>query len=124
MLDASDVVLTFGSTIGIEATYRGKPSILAGHAFYEHFDSTYKVSSHADVMRLIQSDLSAKPEQGALMYGHYMRTRGIDFEYWKARDFKNGTFKGHDLTLTKSISFRKRMSRRLKRFTRMIFKKS
>ena len=35
LLDISDIVISFGSTVGIEATYYDKPSILWGSAYYE-----------------------------------------------------------------------------------------
>jgi len=35
LIDAADVVITFGSTVGIEATYWGKPSILCGPSLYD-----------------------------------------------------------------------------------------
>ena len=38
LIDACEKILTFGSTVGIEATYWGKPSILADYAKFENFN--------------------------------------------------------------------------------------
>jgi len=55
IVSAADVVLTFGSTIGIEAAYYGKPSILLGRAVYEDLGSCYVPSSHDELMKLLSS---------------------------------------------------------------------
>ena len=106
LLDACDCVLTFGSTMGAEATYWGKPSILAGECFYDSLDAAYNATSHEEVMKLLlQSDLPPKPNLGALKYGYFHRTRGAPFEYWEPVDLSSGHFKtlhlANDLLLAK-----------------------
>ena len=122
LLNAADAVLTFGSTIGIEATYGDKVSILAGHAFYELFDVTHQARDHGDVMRLLGDEtLAPKSKREALIYGYYLVNRGVDFKYWEADGFLNGSFKGQCLTLPKSV---KRVSylRQFERKLRVHFK--
>jgi len=41
LVDAADVVVSFGSTVGIEATYWGTPSVLLGPAPYSYLDATH-----------------------------------------------------------------------------------
>jgi len=95
LLDACDCVLTFGSTVGVEATYWGKPSILAGKSFYDELNVAYLPQNHAEVMDLLLNDnLPPKNSLGALKYGYYARTCGIPFEYWKPQDFISGYFGG------------------------------
>ena len=93
LLEACDCVLTFGSTVGVEATYWGKPSILTGKSRYDELDVAYRPHSHEEVMELLLKDqLPPKERIGALKYGYYVRTRGTLFEHWKPRDLHSGTF--------------------------------
>lgn len=94
MLDLADKVVSFGSTMGIEATFWGKPSIMAGRCFYDNLGAVYAVSKHDELMELLGLELEAKPKLGALQYGYYARTHGTPFRYWQAKDFSVGTFKG------------------------------
>jgi hypothetical protein len=78
MLQA-EKVLTFGSSAGIEATYWGVPSILAGLCFYRELDAAHVADNHEKVIDLIlQKDLSVKPKINAIRFGYYLRTFGID----------------------------------------------
>lgn len=97
LLDAADLVITFGSTVGVEATFWGKPSILAAHSFYEDLDSVYVARNHTDVMDLIGTAKSPKPRVNAIKYGYYYQTFGDDFRHWVADDFSYGRFLGQRL---------------------------
>ncbi|HLS86468.1 MAG TPA: hypothetical protein VK043_09250, partial [Burkholderiales bacterium] len=66
LLQASDTVLTFGSQMGIEATYWGKPSVLAGVSLYRNLGATYNPASHAELVELLRAKLAPKPVDGAL----------------------------------------------------------
>lgn len=92
LLEAASKVITFGSTMGIEATFWSKPSILAGRSLYEELDATYNPESHDELMRLIHSELPPKPKLGALMYGYYFVTRGDTFMHFHATGFYSGSF--------------------------------
>jgi hypothetical protein len=94
LLDAADLIITFGSTVGVEATYWGKPSILAGHAMYEDLDSVYVAESHEHLMELIETAIIAKRKINAIIYGYYAKTFGEPFQYWVAEDFSHGKFRG------------------------------
>ena len=87
-------VLTFGSTMGIEAVYHGKPSILAAQSFYRELGGTYNPATHEEVLALLQTDLAPKPIDAALLYGYYYETYGEPFKYFAAKSYDEGTFKG------------------------------
>jgi hypothetical protein len=87
-------VITFGSTIGIEATFMGKPSILAGKSFYFNLGSSYDPSSHEELIELIKSDLEPKSMEKALMIAYFFGTFGIPFKHYQPEDFDLGKFKG------------------------------
>jgi hypothetical protein len=123
LMRASDTILTFGSTIGVEATYWGKVSILAGHAFYELFDAAHGASSHAEVLELLANrTLQPKSKLGALIYGYHMVTRGEEFKYWQSDDFFHGRFKGLPLFTAKAEKSAS-LGKKLERIVRPYFKK-
>lgn len=73
LLEACDIVITFGSTVGVEATYWGKPSILLGNSKYVNIDATYNPSSEREFLDLILNDnLKSKDNQNALKYGYFL----------------------------------------------------
>ena len=59
LLEASEKVLTFGSTVGVEAAFWGKPSILCGRADYETLECCYRPSSIPETVDLLNETLSA-----------------------------------------------------------------
>lgn len=80
LADAADVVLTFGSSIGIEATYWRTPSVLYGHSFYEALDAVYQPQSQAGLMELLfRTDLEPKPRENALPYGLFVNNFGTPY---------------------------------------------
>lgn len=98
LMQHASKVVTFGSTVGMEATYWGTPSILVGHSFYEEMDCVYNVSSIEEMVRLIlNKELQPKSIEGALKYGYYHQTFGIPFKYYQAKSLFSGTFMGKDL---------------------------
>ena len=97
LLLKANVVITFNSTMGIEATYWGIPSILCTNAIYEKFNIAYQPSSHDEVINMILSDLKPIVSDDVLKYGYYNSVSGIDFKYYKPIDFYKGYFLGKNL---------------------------
>ena len=77
LMDACEKVLTFGSTMGVESAFWGKPSILLRRSMYENLDICYHASQKEDVMPLLEGDLEPKPQLGALKFAYYV----LDREY-------------------------------------------
>lgn len=99
LLQACSRILSFGSTVGIEAAYWGRASILAGRCMYEDLDSTYRPTNHDEVMHLLLQDtLAPKPCTGAMKYGYYMKTFGIQFRFFRPEGVVAGSFRGERLT--------------------------
>jgi hypothetical protein len=94
LIRSADKVITFGSTVGIEAVFWGTPSLLAGQSFYRNLGATYNPRSHEELMELLVARLPPKDKEPALMYGYYMNTYGLPFHYFTARDIFEGEFKG------------------------------
>jgi hypothetical protein len=95
-------VLTFGSTVGIEAVFWGTPSIHAGVSYYHHLGGTYNASSHEDVIALLKADLPPKDRTAAFVYGYYLNTYGIPFKYFQATGVGAGRFKGQAIFVRQS----------------------
>lgn len=94
LLRASEKVVTFGSTLGIEAVYWGVPSVLAGTSYYRNLGATYNPDSHAELIDMIGRRLDPKPIDAALIYGYYFATFGTPFKYFVPDGIFSGTFKG------------------------------
>jgi len=76
LLDISDIVVSFGSTVGIEATYYDKPSILWGSAYYEDTGGVYEVDSIEVLENMLKKDLKPKPKHLSLKFAYHERNRG------------------------------------------------
>lgn len=94
LLDGAEKIVTFGSTVGIEATYWGKPSILAGMNFYRSLGGNYIANSDDELLELVESQLEPKPQEPALMFGLDLVSYGEPFKYYEATGFDGGFFKG------------------------------
>lgn len=95
LLQQSEKVIVFNSTVGIEAAYWGKPCLLGGKTAYQELGSCYIPSSHEEMIRLaIQDNLPPKDNEGSLIYAYFMNTFGEPFEFYKADTFFGGTFNG------------------------------
>ncbi len=82
LIHESAAVVSYGSSAGIEAVYRDKPSILLGKCFYRAFnDTTYQPESHEAFIQLLQQPLQPKGKTGAYMYGYFWSTYGSPMQY-------------------------------------------
>ena len=52
LMQSADKVISFASTAGMEAAYRGKPSILLAAAFYQDLGFTYNPKSHLSLIHI------------------------------------------------------------------------
>ena len=95
MVRNSDKVVTFLSSVGIEASFREKPVILLGNNFYRSLGSTYNPESHDEAIQLLlNKDLPPLDKTGALIYGYYRKMSGIPYKYYEAETLFKGKFKG------------------------------
>jgi hypothetical protein len=89
----ANLVITFGSTAGIEAPYLEVPSILLGHALYEDLDACITPANHDELIDIIlnrkfelAADEREKRKLNALKYGFYAQTGGIPFKLFEQVD--------------------------------------
>lgn len=98
IMDLSEKAISFGSSAGIEATFWGKPSILASNSYYKSLGSTYEPNSHEELCEMVRVHLEPMPKLGALKYGFYIQTFGMPFKHFKSIDVEKGLFMGEVLS--------------------------
>lgn len=94
LLSVASKVLVFGSTIGVEASYRGKEVILLAKTFYFNSDVAHIPKDKSEIETMLKEPLSIKPRENCEKIGYYFLTGGVkakyyDFEYGGAFKFKN-----------------------------------
>jgi hypothetical protein len=95
LMRRSEKIITFGSTVGIEATFWGIPSILAGKCFYRSLGGTHNPMSHEELMRMLADpDLPPGPRESALMFGYFKNTFGRPFKRYEAEGVFSGRYRG------------------------------
>ena len=94
LLFSCNIVVTAGSTMGLEASVYDKPSILTSNALYMNLGCTYNPNSHEEVIKLIESEPKPMPKLGALKYGYMLTQFGKTYKYYKRIDTFQGLING------------------------------
>jgi hypothetical protein len=103
LLKTSNAVLTFGSTIGIEAAYWGVPSILGRWSPYQHLGSTYNPRNHEQLVDYLLRRLRPRPNAGAINYGYYAKVYGTQLRLVRAFGVNDCTFKEEKVIPEKTL---------------------
>lgn len=93
LLDAADTVVVFGSTMGIESVYWGKPTILLAGAIYYELGCCYIPQTKEEFALMLSRKLEPKEQIKAIMYGYYLLNEcreycsevDFDWKYWNIR---------------------------------------
>lgn len=86
LMDQADIVVTFGSTTGVEAAYARKPVLVMGPSAYDELGCATRISD-GSVLRHAVAHPSPGTWEGAIAYGLMMKRRGFNF----AKLEKNGS---------------------------------
>ncbi len=98
LMEACDKILTFGSTMGIEATFWGKPSILYGKSYYMYTQATYLPNDLDELLSLIKnSSLQPKLKQTTYPYGLFLTSYGKPAQHFKHNGKTDSVFKNHTI---------------------------
>lgn len=97
LIDASDAVVTYGSTIGVESVYWGVPSILLGRSLYDELGGVTKVTDKNELFRVLDDGPELPQQHDALAYGYYMNTFGTQFTAYQPQSLFKGKFMGTNL---------------------------
>ena len=95
LMKSCATAVSFGSTVGIEAVFWDRPSVLLGPCLYQNLTGPIITTDHGHTMELLMADLSPSSDKsGALRYGHWSQTRGQRYRYYQSQALFEGTFKG------------------------------
>jgi hypothetical protein len=97
LLDCSDIVITSGSTVGIEAIFWGKPSITLGPAFFSKIGATYNPKSNFELSTLLDDNELTINRDAAIAFGYYVGTFGFNFKFYNPTSLHTGYFLNTDL---------------------------
>lgn len=99
LLDSADIVISYGSTMGMEAAYWGKPSIVLGPCSYAGTPPVITVASRLELNGLLMNlnDLHPPNQELCLPYGNYYLTYGEQFRYYRPTSLSDGSFLGERL---------------------------
>lgn len=123
LMRASDTVVSFGSSIGCEAVFWGMPSVLLGPSFYQNLGGVYRSHSHEQTIDLLCQTLEPQDKTGALMYAHWLQTRGLKHKYFQSTGLFEGTFKQQTLyARPKPPGKLKRLRRKARKFMAAVWK--
>lgn len=71
IMEKCEKIICFGSTMGIESSYWGKPALLLGPSYYYYDDVVYIPKSNKELMVMLNDDLKAKNNINMIKYGAY-----------------------------------------------------
>ena len=72
LIDQSEKIIVFGSSVGVEACYWRKPVILLGGTSYYFQNVAYIPKSFEETVKMIKMNLEPKPIIGALKFGYFL----------------------------------------------------
>lgn len=107
LIDASDKTITFSSTVGIEAAFWNKPSIVAGVSAYGGLDCCYQPKTYEELFNFIDQKLEPKDPKNSYPFGYWSATFGTEFVFFKPEGLFTGKFLGKNIrkrTLTHKIA--------------------
>jgi hypothetical protein len=99
LIDSADIVASYGSTIGMEAAYWGKPSVLLGPCAYRGSGAVLAPADKNEIQVLLDpANPPAVPmQENCLPYGHYYLSYGRKFRYYGPESLSEGRLLGHRL---------------------------
>ena len=111
LAESADLVITYGSTMGVEAAFLGKPVLLLCDSNYSGLDSVYEPQTPEEVVALMsQSVLPPKPKENCLPYGYYALTFGTPYRFYQPKSLFEGSFMGITLMMEHDYWLRFRKS--------------
>ena len=109
LLDRSKVVASFGSTVGVEATYWGKPSLLFGRSLYDSLGACERAGDLEHVANFLRNPRVC-PQENAMRYGSFSQSFGDPYRYYQAEGLHRGSILGVFLDDTPLITASKKVA--------------
>ena len=79
LMDVADIVVTYGSTTGVEAAYAGRRVVVMGPSAYDELGCADFAGTRAELATALDS-VEPGSRSGAVAYGLMMRRRGFLLE--------------------------------------------
>lgn len=80
LMKRADIVVSYGSTSGVEAAFLGRPSILMGPSAYNLLECATSVSNAKELKEALKNP-AVKDIEYSLPYGLFLHRRGFTFRY-------------------------------------------
>ncbi len=110
LIRASKIVVTCASTVGVEASYLRKPSILLGRAFHEGMGITQVVNSRDQLQQYLTKAFSdetlRQAKVQAMKYGAFLQLGGEKFQYVSVSSLPRLKYQFNDVWISKSLGVR------------------
>ncbi len=105
LVQTSEKVVVFNSTIGIESVRMGRPIVTLNSCTYCALGVTNQPRSHAEAIQMIMADLPVPDASKADYFGYFMSRFGYDFKYvvFKGQGKKVGRSSGKCSVLGKKL---------------------
>jgi len=113
LIDLADLVVCYGSTVGIEAAYWQRPVLLLGNSFYDRLGAAVVPATTAESVAEALSMLESLPidRSSCLPYGFYAFCHGFEYDLYKPKSLFEGSFM--NVQLQPKPSLLTRLRRRL-----------
>ncbi len=115
LMRSADITASFGSSVGIEAVYWDRPSVLLGPCLYQHLQGPVRSTSHQHTIELLTGDLKPAAKTGAYQYGFWFQTRGFPYQHYTAETLFEGKFKGSLVYPKPKPSLMKKFKQRIRK---------
>ncbi len=94
LIERSALVVTYGSTIGMEALFMGKPVIVLSKTIYDFSSEIMKPANQDELLRAICTPKEPQTNESAMIFGYYQHTHGYDHYYYRPTDMFSGEICG------------------------------
>jgi hypothetical protein len=118
LMERSRVVMSYGSTIGIEATYAGKPSLLFSPSYYDSLGVCTMAEDEAQVTAFLRDPVTF-PQSATLPYGAFWDSLGEPYVNYRPDDLHRGSILGVYLDDGGYVGLARRIAAPLKRLLGM-----
>ncbi len=110
LIRSSKLVITTASTVGVEASYFEKPSVLLGRAFHENMGITVFANSRNQLRTILQTEFSEQflshAKFQAMKYGAFLQLGGQEFSHVEVLTRPRLIYKLKGVTISKSLFVR------------------
>jgi hypothetical protein len=93
LIERAKVVCTYGSTVGVEATYWGRPSLLFSRSYYDHLGVCEVANGAEHVLEFLRHPTTF-PKELSLQYGAFWELLGQPYRYYEAENLHRGRICG------------------------------